>query len=85
MLLHQHTPEAEPGRDRRHLPRVIRLDATDRDERVAALRERVRRQVLELADLVATVRKAGVAVLALGPDVHAPTQVLAQAFEPVNG
>jgi hypothetical protein len=85
VLLHEHALQTEPSRHGRHLPRVIRLDATDRHERVAALRERVGRQVLELANLVPAVRKAGVAVLALGPDVHAPAQVLAQPFEPVDG
>jgi hypothetical protein len=53
---------------------VVRLDAADRHERVAALRERVGDEVLELADLVAAERDAGVAVLALGPDLDRAAQ-----------
>jgi len=39
----------------------------------------VRQQVLELADLVAAERDAGVAVLTLGPDLHLAAQGLAEA------
>ena len=70
--------------DRRDLARVVRLHAADRDERVAALRERVGREVLELARLVAAVREAAVAVLALRPDLDASAEVLAQPLEPVH-
>ena len=70
-LLHEHAAEPEARRHRRHLPRVVRLDAADRDERVAALRERVRHQVLELARLVASVGQAAVAVVALRPQARA--------------
>ena len=66
------------------LARVVRLDAADRDERVAALGERVRREVLELAHLVAAVGEAGVAVLALGPDLDPAAEVLAQPVEAVH-
>ena len=48
---------------------VVRLDAADRHQRVAALGERVGDEVLELAHLVAAERDARVAVLALGPDL----------------
>ena len=85
VLLHEHAAEAEPCRDGRDLPRVVRLHAADRDERVAALRERVRGEVLELAHLVAAVREARVAVLALRPDVDRAAEVLAQPLEPVDG
>ena len=64
--------EAEVARDRRDLSRVVGLDAADRDERVAALRERLGGEVLELAHLVAAVGEARVAVLALGPDLDPP-------------
>ena len=78
VLLHEHAGEAEVRRDRRDLARVVRLDAADRDERVAALRERVGSEVLELAHLVAAVGEAGVAVLALGPDLDLAAEVLAR-------
>ena len=71
-------------RDGRDLPRVVGLDAADRDERVAALRERVGGEVLELAHLVAAVGEAGVAVLALGPDLDLAAEVLGEALEPVD-
>src|SRR5207244_12209788 len=67
VLLHQDTAEAELRGDRSDLPRVVRLHTADRDERVAALRERVGDEVLQLARLVAAVREARVAALALGP------------------
>src|SRR5215207_5919048 len=53
MLLHGDYIEAEVARDAGDGARVVRLDAADRDERVAALRQRVGRQVLQLAHLVA--------------------------------
>ena len=71
------------GRHRRDLARVVGLDAADGHERVAALGERVREEVLELADLVAAEGEAAVAVLALGPDRRA-AEVLRQAVEPLD-
>ena len=66
-----------PGARRggRDLARVVGLHAADRDERVAALGERVGDEVLELARLVAAEREPAVAVVALGPDARA-AQVL---------
>ena len=84
VLLDEHTAEAEARGHGGDLPRVVRLDAADRDERVAALRERIRGQVLELAGLVAAVREPGVAVVALGPDLDAAAEVLLEPLEPVN-
>ena len=66
-LLYQHALQPEARRHRRHLPRVVGLHAADRDQRVAAGRERVGDQVLELAGLVAAEGDARVAVVALGP------------------
>jgi hypothetical protein len=43
VLLDEHAPETEPRRDGGHLPRVVRLNTADRDERVATLRQRVGR------------------------------------------
>ena len=63
---------------------MVRLDAADRDERVAALRERVGSEVLELPDLVAAVCQARVAIVALRPDLNPSTQILLEPFEPVD-
>ncbi len=49
-------PESSGGG--RNLAGVVRLDAADRDERVAALRECVGGEVLELPHLVAPVRQS---------------------------
>src|SRR4029450_8014868 len=57
--------------------------ATDRDERVAAQRQRVGQEVLELASLVPTERQPRVAILALRPDCRA-AEVFRQAVEPVD-
>ena len=70
-LLHQHALQAEAGGDRRHLPRVVGLHAADRHQRVAARRERVGDEVLELAGLVAAEGDARVAVVALRPQPRA--------------
>ena len=84
VLLHEHAGKAEVRCDRRDLARVVGLHAADRDEGVAALRERVGGEVLELAHLVAAVGEAGVAVLALGPDLDLAAEVLGEALEPVD-
>ena len=83
-LLHEHAAKPEMGRDGGDLARVVRLHAADRDERVAAPRERVGDEVLELARLVAAEGEAGVAVVALGPDRGA-AQMLRQPVQPVDG
>src|SRR5947207_9578178 len=83
-LLHEDAAKAESGGNGRDLTRVVRLHPADRDERVAPLRERICGEVLELADLVAAVRQARVAVLPLRPDVDHTTQVLAQPLESMN-
>jgi hypothetical protein len=67
------------GRHARDLPRVVGLDTSDRDERVAPLGQRLRYEVLELSRLVAPEGNARVAVLALGPDLHPAAEVRAQA------
>ena len=84
MLLDEYAGEAEVGCHGRDLPRVVGLDAADRDEGVAPLRERVRGEILELAHLVAAVGEAGVAVLALGPDLDLATEMLGEALELVD-
>jgi hypothetical protein len=81
VLLHEHALQPEPRSDRRDLARVVRLHAADRHERVAALCERLRGEVFELAHLVAAVREAGVAILALRPDLDAAAEMLAQPLE----
>ncbi len=57
-LLHEHALEAGHRGRGRDLAGVVRLDATDRHERVAALRQRVGHEVLELARLVPAERVA---------------------------
>ncbi len=52
MFLDGHGLETQVAGDTGHLPSVVRLHAADRHEGVAALRERLGNQVLELADLV---------------------------------
>src|SRR5437773_1720570 len=69
---------AEPS-----MPITRRLHAADRDECVAALRERVGDEVLELPQLVAAEREAGVAVVTLGPE-RCAAELLGQPFEPVD-
>ncbi len=59
------------------------LHATDRDEGVAALGERVGDEVLQLA-LVPAVGDTGVAVLPLGPQ-GGTTEVLRQALQRMHG
>ena len=76
--------EPEPRRDRCDLAGVIRLDAADRDQGVAALRKGLGNEVLELPHLVAAVGESRVAVLTLGPDLDRPAQMLAQPFEAVH-
>jgi hypothetical protein len=71
------------GGDGRDLPRVVRLDAADRNEPVASLRQRVGGEVLELPDLVAAEREACVAVLPLRPDLDPATEVLGEPVERV--
>ena len=87
-LLHEHAPQTGGGGDRGDLAGVVALHAADRDERVAALRERVGDEVLELARLVAAVGDPGVAVLALRPYVGTASpirKVRGQALEAVHG
>ena len=84
MLLDENAPETEPRGDRGDLPGVVGLDAADRDEGVAALRERVRARYSSL-HLVPPVREPGVAVLPLRPQLDSAAEVLAQALEVVDG
>src|SRR5262249_53473223 len=84
VLLHEHAAEPEVRGDGGDLARVVRLDAADRDERVAAGGERVGDEVLELAHLVAAVREPRVAVVALRPELDLAAEVRAQPLEPVD-
>src|SRR6266403_3831757 len=81
VLLHQHTLHPEVRRHGGDLPRLIRLDATDRYQRVAALGERLGDQVLELAGLVAAESQAAVAILTLGVEIDLSAQMRAQALQ----
>jgi hypothetical protein len=84
VLLDEHAGESEMRGRRGDLAGVVRLDAADRDKRVATLCKRVCDEVLELAGLVASVGKPRVAVLPLRPDLDAAPEVLAQPLEPVD-
>src|SRR5258706_1178483 len=68
-LLHRDRLEAEVSGHAGDLARVVRLHAADGNEGVAALRQRLRDEVFELAGLVAAEGNTRVAVLALGPDL----------------
>jgi hypothetical protein len=83
-LLHEDAAHAGARGGGRDLAGVVGLDAADRDERVAALGERVGDEVLELARLVAAVGQPAVAVVALGPDRRA-AEMARQPVEPVDG
>ena len=72
------------GGDGGDLAGVVRLDAPDRDERVAALCESLRGEVLELPRLVAAVGEAGIAVLPLGPDLDPPAELRGEAVKAVD-
>src|SRR5690606_12102953 len=78
VLLDGHRAQPEVRGDSGDLARVVGLDAADRHERVASLLQRVRDEILELADLVATEGDSGVAVLPLRPDLHFSAERLAQ-------
>jgi glucose-6-phosphate 1-dehydrogenase len=62
---------------------VVRLHAADRDERVGALRDGVRDEVLELAGLVAAECEPGVAVVALRPE-RRTAELRRQPLQPVD-
>ena len=70
VLLHQHALQPEVRGHRGDLAGVVGLVATDRDQGVRALGQRLGDEVLQLAGLVAAVGEARVAVLALGPDLR---------------
>ena len=70
-LLHEAAAQPEHGGDGGHLTGVVRLDVADRDQRVAALRQRVGREPLQLAHLVAAEGEARGDVVALCPDLDA--------------
>jgi hypothetical protein len=84
VLLHEDATKAESRGDGRDLTCVVRLHAADRDIRVAPLREGICGEVLELAHLVAAVRKPRVAVLPLRPDVDIATEMLAQPLQSMD-
>jgi hypothetical protein len=71
------------GRHRGDLARVVGLHAADRDQRVAALGQRVGDQVLQLARLVAAEGEPAVAVVPLGPQRGA-AEVRGQALQAMD-
>ena len=68
-LLDEPAFHAELGGDGGDLAGVVGLDAADRDQRVAALGDRLGHEIFELAHLVAAEGEAAVAVVALGEDL----------------
>ena len=84
-LLDEHAAEPEARGDGRHLARVVRLHAADRDERVAALRERVGGEVLQLAHLVPAVGEPGAARPPASPrSSTSPPRCSLEPLEPVH-
>jgi hypothetical protein len=66
-LLDEPGRQAEPGRDGGYLSGVVGLHPADGDQVRRAHCEGIGYQVLQLADLVPSVRQSGVAVLPFGP------------------
>ena len=81
VLLDEPALHSELRGDRRYLARVVRLDAADRHQRVAPLRERIGHEVFHLPHLVAAEGEAGIAVLALGEDFDLAAEMPRQAIE----
>src|SRR5262249_51417671 len=79
--LNQVALHAQFRRDGGDLARVVRLDAADRDQGVAALRERIGHEVFQLAKLVAAACKAAVAILSFSPDAQLAAQTIAEPHE----
>ena len=84
LLLDEAALEAELCGHGCDLPGVVGLDAADRHERIGALRQHIRDDVLELSRFVTAEREAAVAVLALGPQGGA-SEMPGQAVERMNG
>jgi len=68
-FLHEAALHADLGGDRGDHAGVVRLHAADRDQRVGVGGDRIGDDVFELAQLVAAIGEAGIAVLALGIDL----------------
>jgi hypothetical protein len=67
------------------LARVVGLDASDRDQGVTALIERVGGEVFELAGLVAAKGQSGVDILTLGPDFNVAAEMGTQSIQALQG
>ena len=84
MLLNQHALEAQLCGHGGYLARVVRLHATDGNQRVASLCQRISGQVFELASFVAAIGQCRVHVLALSPQLDLAAQMFRQTVEAVN-
>ncbi len=84
-FLHQAALHADLGRDGGDHPGVVGLHAANRDQRVGVGGDCVRDDVFELAQLVATIGEAGIAVLALGIDIDIAAKMLRQPLQLLDG
>jgi len=75
-LLHQAALHADLGRDGGDHAGVVGLHAADRHQRVGVGGDGVRNDVFELAQLVAAVGEAGIAILAHGIDLDLAAEML---------
>src|SRR6185437_7127434 len=80
-FLHQAALHAELGRNGRDHAGVIGLHAADRYQRVGVGSDRVRDDVFELAQLVATEGEPRIAVLALGIDLHSSAEMAGEPLQ----
>src|SRR6185437_17168481 len=84
VLLNQNATHAKMRGNGGHLPRLIRLNATDGDQCVAALLEGFGNQVFQFAGFISAVRQATVAVFSLGKKLNASTKMCAQPSQMLN-
>ncbi len=82
VLLHQNTTHAEMSGDRCDLSRLIRLDAVDRHQRVAALCQRFGDEELQLAGLIAAESEPAITIFPFRRQLDASAQM---STEPAKG
>ena len=80
-FLHQPALHADLGSNGRNHAGVIGLHAADRDQRIGVGGDRVGDDVFELAQLVAAIGEARIAILPLGVELDLPAEM---AREPLQ-